>query len=117
MEKGDRLSVESIAHTYSVLNGCVTIKVYDASNGKTHFIRGGVKVREPYCVTYDPERKLRVGQYVDSYYCNTLKELNEIVAYLDNEIRQEGQQAGPSEDVLDLKDTKRCFYLDKEIDN
>lgn len=111
----NKLSVEELVYSYNCNNNCRTnIKIFEGNSSRSYTINSVSKTNETHKVVFDPNRVLRVGQYIDSYYCNTWNELIEIVDYLFNESLSNINTE--SEDILDLPDTKRYFFLNKEID-
>lgn len=112
----EKLSVEELVYSYNEKGSCKTnIKIYEGGSSKCKVIKSVCEFKETHKVVFDPNRKLKLGQYCDSYYCNTWKELVEIVDYLFNESLLKNEEN--SEDILDLKETKRYFFLDDEINN
>ena len=111
-----KLSVEELVYSYNGKGNCKTnIKIYEGGYSKCSIIKSVCGSRGTHKVVFDPNKTLRIGQYSDSYYCNTWKELIEIVDYLFNESLLNDEEN--SEDILDLKETKRYFFLDDEINN
>jgi len=108
-----RLSAEEIIDSYSKKMSKTNLTVVIVG-GKTFKIKSIFSWARHQKVVYDPERKLHIGDYVDSYYCNTLNELEQIIDYLSNESLLCRTDIA-REDVLVQEDTKRYFYLDDEI--
>lgn len=116
MHDSDRLSVEELVQYYNNKKSCrANIEILEGGKTVKYLIKTVAPSKTSHKVVYDPERKLRVGQYIDSYYCNTWQELNEIIEYLFNESLLFSQEE-QSLDVLDQPDTKRYFYLDDIFD-
>ena len=113
----DKLSVEELVRSYETKISKANLIIFIGGDKKPKYrIRSVFAWANTQTIVYDPERKLHIGDYVDSYYCNTLDELNQIIGYLvstplnlSNDVCQE--------DVLLQKSTKRYYYLDDKFEN
>ncbi len=113
----NKLSVEELVHSYDDKISKTDLTIFIGSDRTNKYrISSEHSWASKQTIVYDPERKLRVGDYIGAYYCNTLKELKEIVDYLFNEPLLDMNDCR-QEDVLDQKNTKRLFYLDDELEN
>ena len=113
----NKLSVEELVHSYDDKISKTDLTIFIGSDRTNKYrIASKHAWASKQTIVYDPERKLKVGEYIGAYYCNTLQELKEIVDYLFNESLLD-MSSRRQEDVLDQKDTKRLFYLDDELEN
>ena len=113
----NKLSVEELVHSYDDKISKTDLTIFIGRDRTNKYrITSKHAWASKQTVVYDPERKLKVGEYIGAYYCNTLQELKEIVDYLFNESLLD-MSSRRQEDVLDQKDTKRLFYLDDELEN
>lgn len=116
MNEGSAVSVQELVDSYNANNNSkVNIIIYNYEKGwsEKYFIKSTCKNRKTHKIVYDPQNKLKIGQYSDSYYCNTFYDFSVILHYLfneDNDIEEE------SEDILDLKETKRYSCFSKYIE-
>ena len=107
------VGVKELVDSYKESESNVNIIIYSYEGGtpKKHKIESKSKII--YKIVYDPQRKLKLGEYSDSYYCTDFYGFSEVLYYLFND----NEDIEESEDILDLKETKRYFFLDEEIDN
>lgn len=106
----NKLSVEELVRSYNSKQiSKVNITIYIGSDRVFYNRIGAASRRYNESIVFDPDRVLAVGDYVGAYYCNSLKDLEQIVDYLVNESLQYNTE---SEDVLDQATTKRFFYND-----
>lgn len=116
-DNSGKLSVEELVYDYNTKKSCKTnIKIYEGKNEKYYLIKAINKSQKFHKIIFDPRFELKIGDYKNAYYCNTLLELEEIVQYLFNESLSEEDTPSKSEDVLDQKDTVRYSCFSKYID-
>lgn len=88
----------------------ININIYigkDRTNNYT--INSILKTKDEETIVYDPDKISTLETYFGSYYCNTLRELKQLVEYL---ISESLQKTFESEDILDSEQTKR-YTLEK----
>ncbi|MBO7692047.1 MAG: hypothetical protein J6T10_05345 [Methanobrevibacter sp.] len=107
----NQMSVEELVHSYNSKQiSKININIYigkDRTNNYT--INSILKTKDEETIVYDPDRISTLGTYFGSYYCNTLRELKQLVEYL---ISESLQKTFESEDILDSEQTKR-YTLEK----
>lgn len=107
----NQMSVEELVHSYNSKQiSKININIYigkDRTNNYT--INSILKTKDKEIIVYDPDRISTLGTYFNSYYCNTLRELKQLVEYL---ISESLQKTFESEDILDSEQTKR-YTLEK----
>lgn len=107
----NQMSVEELVHSYNSKQiSKININIYigkDRTNNYT--INSILKTKDEETIVYDPDKMSTLGTYFGSYYCNTLRELKQLVEYL---ISESLQKTFESEDILDSEQTKR-YTLEK----
>ena len=107
----NQMSVEELVHSYNSKQiSKININIYigkDRTNNYT--INSILKTKDEETIVYDPDKISTLETYFGSYYCNTLRELKQLVEYL---ISESLQKTFESEDILDSEQTKR-YTLEK----
>lgn len=87
-------------------NSEVNIRIFLGVEKNSHLIRSNNNCKEnELIIKFDPNNQLNRGHYEDCYYCNTLKELKELVVYFIQNSNLYQEYNSQSEDILDQKDT------------
>ena len=61
----------------------ITLSIYHAPNKITYpIVKNSKNKLDVYHIVFDPLRKLSVMNYPESYYCNTIEELKEILFFI-----------------------------------
>ena len=109
-------SIQELVADYD-FNIDINIRIFLGTEKKSHLIRSNNNFKKnEVVIKFDPFKQLTYKDYRNCYYCNTRKDLIELVNFFIENSNLYLDTCPESEDVLDQKETIRTdlYSLDEE---